>query len=66
MRGTSSSVRSWWTDRLIATFIESPSSAQTRIWRQLSSITQLPSPLISPKRSAIGMNTLGPTMPRVG
>ena len=59
MRSTMSSWRIWCAERLIATRIRRPLSRQARLCRQASSITQLPSWPIRPKRSAIGMKTLG-------
>ena len=61
-----SSWRIWCADRLIATRIAQALVAPTRLCRQASSMTQLPIASIRPKRSAIGMKTLGRIMPRVG
>ena len=66
IRSARSAWRSWYADRLIATRMRRPSSRQTPACQQASSISQLPIAPIRPKRSAIGMNTDGPTRPRCG
>jgi hypothetical protein len=46
--------------------MRTPFSRQARLARHASSITQLPIWPIRPKRSAMGMNVLGSSVPRVG
>ncbi|MNV86837.1 hypothetical protein D3C71_1808950 [compost metagenome] len=66
MRVTRLLSRNWCAEMLMATRMFAPLRFHSAICRQASSMTQLPSCPIRPKRSASAMNTMGLTMPCCG